>query len=290
MHPVHGAEHGFTSEIVLEPHDPLAKEMRAVLVAGATIGAVRRVGHDRSHYLISTGLARYFAMAQKKNWKIKSAEVDRRELIKVLAVALKPQVQGNADIVLGDPRPRGRQVGLRRRCRSRRAGGRAQAAVDQGHRRRRHHPGRRAAHEKDDSWYYVSSDMYTALLPTSACEIYTPHDPAIGHGGSTPRALHAETAPRIGGDQRRESRPRRQPSRRRRRVRIPTSRLRAVAPRRRRCRPSPWRWRRALRPLALVGARRSHDRARVRADLIHAGGLPTWTDREIAIALSMGES
>ncbi len=104
MHPIH-ADDGFTSEIILDERDPLLDDMRAVLVAGATIGAVRRVGADRSRYLVSTGLARYFAVAQRKSWPVRTKEADRKELVNVIGVALLPDPQGNADAVLSELHP-----------------------------------------------------------------------------------------------------------------------------------------------------------------------------------------
>lgn len=104
MHPVQAME-GFTSEIVLDPRDPLVDDMRAVLVAAATIGAVRRSGNDRGRYLVSTGFARYCAVAQRKSWTVHGKEVDRKELVNVIGVALLPDPQGNAEIVLGEMHP-----------------------------------------------------------------------------------------------------------------------------------------------------------------------------------------
>lgn len=104
MHPIH-SDDGFTSEIILDERDPLIDDMRAVLVAGATIGAVRRAGTDRSRYLVSTGLARYFAVAQRKSWPVRTKEADRKELVNVIGVALLPDPQGNAEAVLSELHP-----------------------------------------------------------------------------------------------------------------------------------------------------------------------------------------
>ena len=81
--------------------------MRAVLTQAATIGAVREVGANRTRYQVSTGLARYFAVAQKKTWKIDTAEMDRKDLANVIGVALAPHpgVQANASIVLNELHP-----------------------------------------------------------------------------------------------------------------------------------------------------------------------------------------
>ncbi len=104
MHPIHGSD-GFTAEIILDERDGHVEEMRAVLAQGSTIGAVRPANRDRTHYLVSTGLARYFAVAQRKNWKIKSVEVEKKELVNVIGVSLLPDPQGNAEIVLSELHP-----------------------------------------------------------------------------------------------------------------------------------------------------------------------------------------
>ncbi len=104
MHPIHSSD-GFSNEITLDERDANVDEMRAVLAQGATIGAVRPVDRERVRFHVSTGLARYFAVAQRKNWKIKTAEVDKKELVNVVGVALLPDPQGNAEIVLAELHP-----------------------------------------------------------------------------------------------------------------------------------------------------------------------------------------
>ena len=106
MHPVRNVD-GFASEIVLDERDPLVGEMRKVLNAGSNISAVQPVGHDRSRYLVHAGFTRYLTLAQRKPWKIKAAELDRKELINVIGVALLPAPgpQTNAEIVLGHMHP-----------------------------------------------------------------------------------------------------------------------------------------------------------------------------------------
>ena len=88
MHPVN-VEDGYSNEVVLDERQTVVEDMRAVLMQGAIIGAVRR-GADRSHYLVSTGLARYFAVAQKKRWTVQQSELERKELVNVIGVALLP--------------------------------------------------------------------------------------------------------------------------------------------------------------------------------------------------------
>ena len=81
---------GYTSEIWIDDRNRLADEMRAVLTAAASIGAVRPFGDGRTQFQIKTGFSRYIAIAQKKKWPKKSEEANRRELVDVIGVALMP--------------------------------------------------------------------------------------------------------------------------------------------------------------------------------------------------------
>jgi hypothetical protein len=96
---------GYTSEIRLDDDDPLAGDMRSVLTAGASIGAVRPFGDGRSQFQIKTGLSRYFAVAQKKRWPKKSEEANRRELMSVIGVALMPDTAAAAGEVIEELHP-----------------------------------------------------------------------------------------------------------------------------------------------------------------------------------------
>jgi hypothetical protein len=96
---------GYTSEIWIDDHEPLADDMRAVLTAGASIGAVRPIGEGRSRFQIKTGLSRYIAIAQKKNWPKKSEEAARRELMSVIGVSLLPDPMTAAGEVIEELHP-----------------------------------------------------------------------------------------------------------------------------------------------------------------------------------------
>ncbi|MEZ5815825.1 MAG: hypothetical protein R3D44_01930 [Hyphomicrobiaceae bacterium] len=163
MHPIHAMD-GFTSEIVLDDHESHVDDMRAVLVAASTIGAVRPVGSDRRRYLVTTGLARYFAVAQRKTWKVKPAELDRKELVSVIGVALLPLPQRNAEQVLSEMHPVSDSEGFaaetypfripdeeKRRLvlNTLGAGATVQGAVKR---------------ENDNGRYFVSTDFYKTLL------------------------------------------------------------------------------------------------------------------------------
>jgi hypothetical protein len=208
MHPIQASD-GFTSEIVLDPREPHIDDMRAVLVAGATIGAVRRAGADRGRYLVSTGLARYFAIAQRKTWPVRTQEVERKELVNVIGVALLPDPQANADIVLSALHPISDAPGFAAEAypfkieepeRQRLvltmlgAGATIEGAVKR--------------YNKDDGRYFVSTDVYKTLLLLRAAAIPAFRDAHLLPGGSgetrplrdSPRQLANEELPRLPRD------------------------------------------------------------------------------------------
>ncbi|MEZ5854954.1 MAG: hypothetical protein R3D67_09520 [Hyphomicrobiaceae bacterium] len=214
MHPVHNhAYDGFTSELILDERDPLADEMRQVLVAGSVIGAVRRVGEGRSQYLIHSGLARYLAVAQRKPWVVKPADVERKELVNVVGVALHPDPPHNAEIVLSYLHPISDSVRFSAETYPFRD------IVDPQHRNLMMKtlgagatvPGS-VERENDNGRYLVSTHFYKTLLLMRAAAIPAfrgrqyradepgrladPHDGNAGSGGKV-RELHSDTIPQL---------------------------------------------------------------------------------------------
>ena len=96
---------GYTAEVQIDDYHPLADDMRAVLTAAASIGAVRPFGDGRSQFQIKTGLSRYIAVAQNKKWPKKSEEAVRRELMSVIGVALMPDPVTAAGEVIEELHP-----------------------------------------------------------------------------------------------------------------------------------------------------------------------------------------
>ncbi|MGE0766784.1 MAG: hypothetical protein AB7L90_09995 [Hyphomicrobiaceae bacterium] len=96
---------GFSSEIVLDEQEPLLDEMRKVLNAGSNISAVHPVDGQPSRYRLHSGLVRYLTLAQRKPWKAKPAALNQRQLVNVIGVALLPEPQANADLVLSEMHP-----------------------------------------------------------------------------------------------------------------------------------------------------------------------------------------
>lgn len=104
LHPVHFAD-GFTSEIILERHDPMFEQLQGVLNMARTIGAVRPQDQQKLHYLVHSGLVQYLGAKLQKLPKATQQDKHRGELIHVIGVALLPDPQSNADLVLSEMHP-----------------------------------------------------------------------------------------------------------------------------------------------------------------------------------------
>ena len=96
---------GFSARVVLHEHDPHASDVRRVLNAAATIGAVRHVdGHDEL-YEVRSELFEFLSVVAKKAFEANDDNARQAELRKVVEVALRPHVGDHADIVLHQCRP-----------------------------------------------------------------------------------------------------------------------------------------------------------------------------------------
>ena len=106
---------GFTGEIVIEDYDPHAADLRRVLNAGSSIGAVRHVDSNDRVYQVRAELFEYLSIAAnreyEKDMKDKS-RADLAELERTVAVALMPDVTENANLVLSFMHPMIEQHGF----------------------------------------------------------------------------------------------------------------------------------------------------------------------------------
>lgn len=100
MHPITQVD-GFTAEIVLHPDDPHATDIRTVLNAGASIGAVRQVEGQPRTYQIRSELFEYLSTVAKREFEKDKSHVNLAQLDRTISVALLPDVGPNAEIVLG---------------------------------------------------------------------------------------------------------------------------------------------------------------------------------------------
>jgi hypothetical protein len=302
LHPIAGQD-GFTSELVLEGQDEDAlQEVRRVLNAARTIGAVRPVGSARTHYQLHYGLVRYLGISLKQAPKLNREHVDRKELVNVVGVALLPDPQANAEAVLAHLEPisdsdrysaetypfRIDDPAERRLVLNTLGAG---ATV----------PG---TVEREDATgrYLVSTDFYKTLLLMRAAAIpaFRPEvvkaryaiaslstERSAQPSGREP-ALVAEPVARI-TDQTQRSAGEAPPD--------------APAPAASAAReaqsdgappgppplpPMPPEWARA-QPVASADSEDPSLGGEIRADLIHIAGLHPWTDREMAIVRQLGE-
>jgi hypothetical protein len=174
---------GYTAEVWIDDQSPLADDMRAVLTAGASIGAVRPFGDGRTQFQVKTGLSRYIAIAQKKKWPKGGEEAARRDLVKVIGVALLPDTRASAEAVIEELHPISDLPGYAAelnvnnladpsRLRLVRgvlgAGATVAGAVQRD--------------QRNDARYFVSSDFYRTLLLMRAGEYG-------GHRGPQPPAI-----------------------------------------------------------------------------------------------------
>jgi hypothetical protein len=102
MRPMRGdADH--RSEVDLAHYDPeAARRIRKVLVAGRSIGAVERASDDPrdERYLVRSELFEYLSVVANSTRESDCEYANRSRLIQIVGVALEPDRQGNAEIVL----------------------------------------------------------------------------------------------------------------------------------------------------------------------------------------------
>lgn len=277
LHPLDGGG-GFTAEAVIHERELLADDMRSVLVAGSTIGAVRPVLGDRNRFLVKSGLARYLAVAQKKTWPTRRDEVDRKELVNVIGVSLLPRPQHAAEIVLGELHPISDVEGHAAEVN-------VLKIADEGHRRLVRSvigacstvPGGALRCNNENGRYFLSRHAYRTLLLIRAGAIPAFRDDAAGLLPSPP--AQAEWGGRLtdaGAGQLPGRGPDEPP-----RLAPPVPPV-AAPPVRAALGPPPLP--RGVRPDATSLGDRLRD------ELIQLAGLPSWSREEIGFARGLGDS
>ena len=96
---------GYVARIVLHPEDPHAADIRRVLNAGSTIGAVRHIEGQDDAYEIRAELFEFLSIVAKKAFETDKKHVNQAELEKIVTVALMPDVGENAQVVLDSLHP-----------------------------------------------------------------------------------------------------------------------------------------------------------------------------------------
>lgn len=104
LHPI-TADDGFTAEVTIQPGDPHAADIRRVLNAGASIGAVRHLGTHNRIYQVRAELFEYLSMVAKREFEKDKSHGNIAQLERTLSVALLPHSGENAEMVLSHLHP-----------------------------------------------------------------------------------------------------------------------------------------------------------------------------------------
>jgi len=91
---------GFTGEIVVDDADPHANDLRRVLNAGSSIGAVRHADERERFYQVRAEFFEYLSIAAHREFEKDKNRVEVAELERTVSVSLLPDITTNADIVL----------------------------------------------------------------------------------------------------------------------------------------------------------------------------------------------
>ncbi len=93
-------EAGFTAEIIVENTDPHADDLRRVLNAGSSIGAVRHVDDRDRVYQVRAEFFEYLSIAAQREYEKDKTRTSVAEMERTISVALLPNIAANAALVL----------------------------------------------------------------------------------------------------------------------------------------------------------------------------------------------
>lgn len=99
------AEQGFTGRIVVDDQDPRSTDLRRVLNAASSIGAIRDVENTDHVYLVRRELFEYLSIVIKRQYQRDKRQFDRQELERSISIALLPDIGSNAEIVMNRLQP-----------------------------------------------------------------------------------------------------------------------------------------------------------------------------------------
>ena len=103
---------GFTAEIIFHDDDPHAADVRRVMNAAATIGAVRQPVQGEYRYEVRSELFEYLSMVSKREFEANKQYATIADMERTLLVALLPEIGANADIVLSHMNPIREEAGF----------------------------------------------------------------------------------------------------------------------------------------------------------------------------------
>jgi len=104
MHPITPTD-GFTAEVIIHEDDPHASDLRRVMNAGATIGAVRQPHPGMPRYEVRAELFEYLSTVARREFEANQHYAAMADMERVISVALLPDIAGNAETVLSHLHP-----------------------------------------------------------------------------------------------------------------------------------------------------------------------------------------
>src|SRR5690606_1852551 len=104
MHPITPTD-GFTAEVIIHEDDPHASDLRRVMNAGATIGAVRQPHPGMPRYEVRAELFEYLSTVARREFEANQYYAAMADMERVISVALLPDIAGNAETVLSHLHP-----------------------------------------------------------------------------------------------------------------------------------------------------------------------------------------
>lgn len=103
---------GFIAEVVIHDDDPHAADLRRVMNAGATFGAVRQPYTGVPRYEVRSELFEYLSIVARREFEADKQHAAMADMERVISVALLPDIGANADIVLSHLHPIKEQEGF----------------------------------------------------------------------------------------------------------------------------------------------------------------------------------
>src|SRR5690606_36439295 len=104
MHPITPTD-GFTAEVIIHEDDPHASDLRRVMNAGATIGAVRQPHPGMPRYEVRAELFEYLSAVARREFEANQYYAAMADMERVISVALLPDIARNAETVLSHLHP-----------------------------------------------------------------------------------------------------------------------------------------------------------------------------------------
>ncbi|MFZ4806346.1 MAG: hypothetical protein ACOYLQ_03745 [Hyphomicrobiaceae bacterium] len=183
---------GYMARITLSDDDPHAGDIRRVLNAGATIGAVRHADRGEHAYEVRAELFEYLSQVAKREFESNREHVNLAELERTVSVALLPDVGHGASLVLSFMHPIREQHGFMAEVRMTEVAASTDGAGAEGERVVRTALNAGAMYQRvqrvgeDAGHYYIHGDFYKVLVRLRARML----------SSSSPRAAIASAAGR----------------------------------------------------------------------------------------------